>query len=115
MCECGRHDLALEGGILGRVDDMVVIRGVNVYPSAVEDIVRSVPGVVEYGVTVINSSALPELKVDVEFATGETPDNHVHELEEAFQRAFSMRVPVNAVPAGTLPRSEGKARRWKRA
>ena len=46
-CSCGRLDLALEGGILGRADDMVVVRGVNVYPSAVEEILRSAGGVAE--------------------------------------------------------------------
>src|SRR5206468_11894123 len=47
ICECGRHELTLDGGILGRADNMVVVRGVNVYPSAVEEIVRNCPGVAE--------------------------------------------------------------------
>jgi phenylacetate-CoA ligase len=46
-CPCGAWDMALEGGILGRCDDMVVVRGVNIFPSAVEEVVRS-QGVVEY-------------------------------------------------------------------
>ena len=50
VCACGRHELALEGGILGRSDDMVVVRGVNVYPSLVEEIVRGYPEVTEYRV-----------------------------------------------------------------
>src|SRR5690606_40295165 len=49
-CRCGTHDLALEGGILGRSDDMVVVRGVNVYPSAVDQVIRESPGVGEYRV-----------------------------------------------------------------
>src|SRR6266511_1824714 len=40
-CACGRHTLRLEGGILGRVDDMVGVRGVNIFPSAVDDLIRS--------------------------------------------------------------------------
>lgn len=51
-CVCGRHSLALDGGILGRVDDMIVVRGVNVYPTAVESIVREFTEVVEYRVRV---------------------------------------------------------------
>ena len=39
-CPCGSEEMALEGGIVGRADDMVVVRGVNLYPSAVEDVVR---------------------------------------------------------------------------
>jgi phenylacetate-CoA ligase len=49
-CACGRYELAFEGGILGRSDDMVVVRGVNVYPSLVEEIVRAFPEVTEYRV-----------------------------------------------------------------
>src|SRR5207302_1102365 len=40
-CACGRHTLALEGGVLGRVDDLIIVRGVNIFPSAVEDIIRA--------------------------------------------------------------------------
>jgi phenylacetate-CoA ligase len=114
-CECGRNDLALEGGILGRADDMVVIRGVNIYPAAVEEIVRGVPGVVEYAVSVINTGALPELEVEVEFAPDEPNADRMRELEESFQRAFAMRVPVRAAAPGSLPRAEAKSQRWNRS
>jgi phenylacetate-CoA ligase len=50
QCECGTLDLALEGGILARTDDMVIIRGVNLYPSAIEDVLRTCDGVAEYRV-----------------------------------------------------------------
>ena len=46
-CSCGTYNLRLDGGILGRVDDMLVIRGVNVYPSAIEEIIRDIGGVDE--------------------------------------------------------------------
>ena len=61
QCACGRFELGLEGGILGRVDDMVVVRGVNVFPGAVEEIVRSCPGVAEYQVQINKDRALTEL------------------------------------------------------
>ena len=68
VCACGRHELALDGGILGRSDDMVVVRGVNVYPSLVEEIVRAYPEVAEYRVQLDCRSAMPELSLEVETA-----------------------------------------------
>ncbi|MBI3877718.1 MAG: AMP-binding protein [Verrucomicrobia bacterium] len=112
-CACGRHDLALEGGILGRVDDMVVIRGVNVFPTAVEEIIRGAGGVAEYRVRVNRSRALAELSVEIEPDAGclDTPAL-VRRLEHAFESAFTLRVPVREVAPGALPRYEMKAKRW---
>ena len=112
-CECGRHTLALEGGILGRTDDMVVVRGVNVFPSAVEDIILVSGDVAEYQVTVNNARSLTELSVQIE-PTPSCPDSSalVKRLEKSFEEAFALRVPVKTVPAGTLPRFEMKAKRW---
>ncbi len=113
LCDCGRFDMALEGGILGRTDDMVVVRGVNVYPSAVEEIVHGVGGVTEYRVHVIRGDALAELTIEAEFAPDlSRPDEQARQLEAAFARSLALRVPVTAVPPGTLPRAEAKSRRW---
>ena len=100
--------LALEGGIIGRADDMIVVRGVNIYPSAVDAVVRAVPGIVEYRVTVTRRGEMPELEMHVE-----TPDDSASQkLERALSAAFALRVPVIRVDPGTLPRFEMKARRW---
>jgi phenylacetate-CoA ligase len=112
-CACGRSDLTLEGGILGRTDDMIVVRGVNVYPSTVEDIVRSCGGVAEYQVRIESHRTLLEISLQVEPA----PDDLdaallTRQLSKAFQARLALRVPVTAVAPGTLPRSEHKARRW---
>jgi phenylacetate-CoA ligase len=114
VCACGTADLALEGGILSRIDDMVVVRGVNVYPSAVEEIIRGVGSIAEYRVTIDSTPALPELKVEVEIAAGASEGAIREELEKSLHRAFALRIPVQHVPAGTLPRSELKATRWVR-
>ena len=113
QCECGRSELALEGGILGRTDDMVCIRGVNVYPSAVEEILRAQGGVAEYRVQVSRHDALAEIAIQAE------PDSSVVDpaafasrIEGALQTAFNLRIPVSAVPSGSLPRFEMKAKRW---
>ncbi|MDP6679432.1 MAG: AMP-binding protein [Verrucomicrobiota bacterium] len=110
-CACGRLDLALRGGIHGRVDDMVVVRGVNVYPSAVEEIVRSAGGVAEYRVTIRHNESLIEMSVEVEPETG-GDSALAKRLAKAFQESLSLRVPVTLVEPGTLPRFELKAKRW---
>jgi len=114
-CACGRFDTALEGGILGRSDDMVVVRGVNVYPSAVEQILRQFPSIPEYQVRLTLKGALTELHVVIEPAHSEKhPAELVAAVEKALQTAFSLRIPVTAAPPNSLPRAELKARRWIR-
>ena len=112
-CSCGRQEFALAGGILGRTDDMVVIRGVNVFPSAVDEIVRQSSEVAEYRVEISTAAALPEMSVQIEPAP-ECKDASalVRRLEQKFETAFALRVPVTLVPYKTLPRFELKARRW---
>ena len=113
VCECGRSELALEGGILGRTDDMIIVRGVNIYPSAVEQIVRGIPEVAEYSVQINETTSMAEMTVQVEPAAecGDR-DAVARSLQQKFEAAWSLRVPVYAVAPGTLPRYELKARRW---
>ena len=106
-CECGSEEMALVGGMLARRDDMVVIRGVNVYPSAVEDVLRTCGGVAEYRAEIQVVRGMVEIRMQVE---GE--DGLEHRLEAALRDALGMRIPVERVAAGTLPRFEMKARRW---
>lgn len=114
-CECGRYDLALPGGILGRTDDMVVVRGVNVYPSAVEDILHACGGVAEYRVEVRTVRALQELSIQVEPSQDDQDSAGLaRRIESALSSAFGLRISVSKVPAGTLPRFEMKAKRWVR-
>ncbi len=112
-CVCGSYDLALPGGILGRTDDMVVVRGINVYPSAVEDVVRAIGGVAEYRVEVHTRRAMPELSLKVEVAPDHAdPAGLASRLEAAVSSALGLRIAVSTVPFGELPRFEMKARRW---
>ncbi len=113
VCVCGCHELALQGGILGRSDDMVIVRGVNVFPSLVEQIVRSVPEVNEYRVHLDCRNSMPELSLQIEaVADCANPAGVASSLEESFQAALNLRVPVSLVPVGSLPRFEMKAQRW---
>jgi phenylacetate-CoA ligase len=103
----GQPWVRLEGGILGRTDDMLVVRGVNVFPSAVDGIVRGFPEVVEYRVTVSRRESLDELLVEIEDRL-EAPGRVAEEL----QLRLGLRVDVETVPIGSLPRFEGKGRRF---
>ena len=90
---------------------MVVVRGVNVYPAAFDALVRMIPEIGEYRVTVSQRGALTELTVEIE----SPDDTAATRLERALNQAFSLRIPVIRVAHGTLPRFEMKARRWTRA
>jgi phenylacetate-CoA ligase len=114
VCACGTEDLALEGGILGRTDDLILVRGVNVYPSAVEHVLRAEPSVAEYQVEVFTERALTEMRIMIETVPGHARDGLEHRLEAAFSRSLGLRVPVTFAEHGTLPRFEMKAKRWVR-
>ena len=103
-----RRGSALEGGIIGRTDDMVVVRGVNIYPSALDAVVRAMPEILEYRVTVSQRSEMTELAIEIECPD----DSAAARLERTLAEAFTLRIPVRR--AESLPRFELKARRWKR-
>jgi phenylacetate-CoA ligase len=102
-----RRFVFLEGGVIGRTDDMLIVRGVNVFPSAVDQIVRSFPEVVEYRTTVHTSAAMDQLLVEIEDRLGQV-DRVANEL----RLRLGLNVEVQCVPLGSLPRFEGKGRRF---
>jgi len=112
-CICGRTLARLEGGIITRTDDMVNIRGVNVYPSAIESIVRRFDEVVEFRSTVSQAGAMRSLSLEVELALG-VPDGRamVTRLSRDLRDALGLTVPVQIAAPGALPRFEMKARRF---
>ena len=106
--------MRLLGGILGRIDDMRLIRGVNVYPSAIDAVVRRFDGVKEYEVLIESSGAMSKLSLRVETASSRHDEIALcKRISEAMRDALSLRVPVTAVPSGTLPTFEMKAKRWR--
>ena len=111
----GHCELGLAGGILGRVDDMVVVRGVNVYPSAVDAIMRSVPGTAEYRVTLVESKGMTEMEVEVE-PGADVIDRAglAKQVQAKLRTSLNLRVPVSLSGPESLPRFEMKARRWVR-
>ncbi len=97
----------LDGGVLGRNDDMLVVRGVNVFPSGIDHILHSFPEVVEYRATVYKVSEMDRLRVEVEDRL-QQPERITQEIK----LRLGLNVEVEAVPLGTLPRYEGKGKRF---
>jgi len=100
----------LESGVLGRTDDMIVVRGVNIFPSSIDAIVRSFPAITEYRLTVFKKGAMDALLL--EYESGLNADEKIAEwLAEKLSIQLNLRFEVIRVSHGDLPRSEGKAKR----
>ncbi len=97
----------LEGGVLGRADDMMVVRGVNIFPTAIEQILRGFPEVVEFRMTARKVGQLDALTIEVEDRMQE-PGRIAAEL----QRRLGLKVEVRLAPTMSLPRFEGKGQRF---
>jgi phenylacetate-CoA ligase len=97
----------LEGGVLGRADDMMIIRGVNVFPSAVEQILRSFPEVLEFRLRAFKVSQMDQLEIAVEDRL-EQP----RRIAEELRLRLGLSIQVDCVPLGSLERFEGKGRRF---
>ncbi len=108
----------LESGVLGRTDDMIVVRGVNIFPSSIDAIVQDFPSITEYRLTVNKKGSMDEMLLEIESTvdgkaklTFDRKAKLTNELAEKLSIQLNLRFEVVAVPSGTLPRSEGKARR----
>ena len=112
-CACGRTWARLAGGILGRADDMVNIRGVNVYPVGIESVVRRLPEVVEFRSVVSRQGSMRSLRLEIEVAP-EFEDSNAVASRVAYhlREALGLSVNVLVVESGTLPRFEMKANRF---
>jgi phenylacetate-CoA ligase len=111
-CNCGRCFARLEGGILGRIDQMFIVRGNNVFPSAVEAVLHRFPEVVEFRLNVLESDTLTQVHLEVEPAPGVTDTTLLCErVGRMIHEVLSFKARVQAVPIGSLPRFEMKAKR----
>jgi phenylacetate-CoA ligase len=104
-CPCGRTFLQLPGGIIGRIDDLMIVRGVNIYPSALEAIVREFP-VAEFRIVRFVKQEMEEILLEVEAS-----NDAQRSLADALHARLGVRIDVHGVPEGSLPRFELKARR----
>jgi phenylacetate-CoA ligase len=112
-CPCGRPFILLDGGVLGRADDMTIVRGVNVFPSAVENLLREFSEIEEFRVEVSAPSAMQEMKIILEPRAGA---GSLHALAERvgqrLRERIGLRAQVETVAPGSLPRFELKAKRF---
>jgi phenylacetate-CoA ligase len=122
-CRCGRTFARLEGGILARADDMVNVRGVNVFPAAIESVVRRFAEIGEFRSTVTHQNAMRALSLEVELlpAATERTDpiagaaDHAAlttALGQQLREALGLTIPIQIVPPGTLPQFDMKSRRF---
>jgi phenylacetate-CoA ligase len=111
-CDCGRSFLRLDGGIIGRIDDVLVIRGINVFPTAIENVVRRNSEVGEFAVDVYRRTTLDEIEMRIETASPD-PQSVAAAVARDLRNALGLRVKVQPQPVGTLPRFDLKARRFK--
>ncbi len=116
-CECGRTYPRLPKGIYGRVDDMFIVRGENVYPSAIEEVLRAIDGFgQEYRIIVSREETMDELVIQAEFrpemeSRADALDALRKTMESRLRAVIGVRAMVQLVPPGQLERTEFKARR----
>ncbi len=99
--------LWLADGVAGRSDDMVTIRGVNLFPSSIDAIAREFDSIQEYRVVVSRSGELDEVRIEVE-----APEDELVRISKRLELVLGLRIAVTRVASDSLPRSEGKSRRW---
>lgn len=122
-CPCGRTYPRLPEGIIGRLDDMLIIRGANIYPSAVEKVLAGIKGVgTEFKIIVEKKGSLDEIRVEAELEAkmaecldeiqiGDLKSKIAAEATEKMTRSLNIRVPVVLLNPGTLDPTIFKARR----
>jgi phenylacetate-CoA ligase len=108
-CRCGRTTVRLSG-LRGRQDDMLIVRGVNLYPSEVERLLLTVVGAgPHYRLVLDRPGAMDELTLECEPAAGADPESLRRETERLLKEETGLRIAVAVRDPGSLPRSEGKA------
>jgi phenylacetate-CoA ligase len=113
-CSCGRTYPRLPQGIHGRIDDMFIVRGENIYPAAIEDVLRAIEGFGgEFRIIISRKEAMDELLVRAEIAAAHEPRRAEIEktMRERLQARLGVRPRLELVREGDLPRTEFKARR----
>ena len=110
-CECGQESRVLDGGVIGRLDDALIVRGLNVYPATLENIILKFPDVQEFAGRAYRTETLDELEIQIE-STNPNPDATAAAVASAIRDDLGLRVTIKTAPLGTLPRYELKSRRF---
>ena len=110
-CSCGLKFPRIDR-IIGRSDDMVKVKGVNIYPGQIEDILRDIPGVSsEYQINIDHIDGKDVLTLSVEMETGADADAAEKAIGAAFKTKVGLAIAPKGVAMGSLPRSEKKTKR----
>jgi phenylacetate-CoA ligase len=111
-CKCGRQTRRM--WIAERLDDMVKVKGVNIFASGVEDLLSAVPGVGREFLLVINDGdARESLTLQIEVQAGPHQSATVGRVQKEMQQAWGINFAIECVAPNSLPKTEGKVRRWK--
>jgi len=110
-CACGFNGQSLKGGILSRADEMIFLKGNNIYPSALQNMLHSIEGILDFRITFYKTEGNPHLLFEIE--TLQTDSESIKNmLEKMIQSAFLFKPVIKIVPTGTLPTQEMKSKRF---
>ena len=110
----GRTWMRLRGGILGRSDDMLIVRGNNVFPSSIESIIREFPAVSEFRIVVTRHREMQHVRLELEPLADIDTGNLAETIAATIKKRLQFQAEIRLVEAGTLPRFEMKAKRLVR-
>jgi phenylacetate-CoA ligase len=113
VCPCGRTFRVLEGGVLGRKDEMIIIKGVNVFPNVLTNVVEThiQPGD-DYRIEVYEEKSINEIKIKLEIKEKGRREEIQRVIRDETKRKLNLRVEVEVVPTGSLPKFDYKAKRF---
>ncbi len=111
LCSCGRSFARAIGGVLGRIDDMIVVRGNNVFPSSIESVLREIDGVAEFQMEVSQSGSMSELLIRIEPVDSRVEAGLADRVQLLMQDRLHFKPRVVLVEKNSLPRFEMKANR----
>jgi len=113
ICPCGRTFRVCEGGVLGRKDEMVIIRGVNVFPNVLVSVVENhlQPGD-NYQIEAYKEKGIDEIAINLEMKEEGKGEMAQRTIQDEIKRKLNLRVAVKSVPKGTIPKFEHKAKRF---
>ncbi len=110
-CACGFNGQSLKGGILTRADEMIFLKGNNIYPSALQNMIHSIEKILDFRITFYKTEGNPHLLFEIE--TLQTDSESIKNmLEKMIQTAFLFKPFIKIVPTGTLSTQEMKSKRF---
>jgi phenylacetate-CoA ligase len=113
VCECGITHVRAMGAFTARADDLINLRGVKMYPAQIEAVVRAVPGAGDEFEILLsqNDEGMDVMEVRIEHGDHATPEGLLKSLSDDLRAAVEVRVGVEVLAPGTLPKTEFKAKR----